>query len=58
MIKKQFTLYFEFFGKKQKTTIKAYNKELAIEALREKINIHRVEDVNDLEYLQRIFKIK
>ena len=44
---KEYTIYFEIFGKKMKTTIHALSEERAINILRSKINIDKVEEKID-----------
>ena len=62
-----YTLYFSIYGKKMKCQIDAYDREGAIELLRQKIVIHRVDEERepcldgndpDVEYLKSIFGIK
>jgi len=42
---KEYTIFFELFGKKMKTTIHALSEERAKERLKEKIIFHKVEEV-------------
>lgn len=57
---KEYTIYFEIFGKKMKTTIHALNEERAINILRSKINIDKVEEKIDrqeqMKHTDRIIK--
>lgn len=58
-----FTIYFELYGKKMKTDIEAFSREDAINRLKNKIIIHRVdqeiaEGDNDVEILKSILGMK
>lgn len=58
-----FTIYFELYGKKMKTDIEAYSREDAINRLKNKIIIHRVDEEiaegeNEVERLKNILGIK
>lgn len=44
---KNYTLYFEVFGKKMKTQVMAESEEKAKEAIKNKIVFHKVEKSND-----------
>jgi hypothetical protein len=44
---KSYTIWFEFFGKKMKTTVLAQNQKEAREKLRDKIIIHQVRPSDD-----------
>lgn len=43
----RYVFYFEFFGKKMKTTIKATSKQEAESMLRSKINVLKVDEVKE-----------
>lgn len=43
----QYTIYFEIFGKKMKHTIFAFDQQQAVRLLKEKIVLHKVEQVPD-----------
>jgi hypothetical protein len=51
-----YTIYFEIFGKKMKTEINAQSEVQAIEKLKEKIIVHRVQETA-LQKLKNIFGI-
>lgn len=58
-----FTIYFELYGKKMKTDIEAFSREDAINRLKNKIIIHRVDEEiaegeNEVERLKNILGIK
>lgn len=55
-----FIIYFELFEKKMKCKIDAYNREGAIQKLKEKIIIHKVDIEEDqtLSDLKNMFGIK
>lgn len=60
---KEYTIYFEIFGKKMKHTIFAFDEQQAVRLLKEKIILHKVEQVPDktksdkfVDEFQRIFK--
>lgn len=58
-----FTIYFELYGKKMKTDIEAYSREDAINRLKNKIIIHRVDEEiaegeNEVERLKNILGMK
>jgi two-component SAPR family response regulator len=53
---KAYTLYFELFGKKMKTTIKAKSREDAIRVIKDSIIFHKVEALPD-ENLKNLFDI-
>ena len=42
----EYTIYFEFFGKRQKTNITAENEEMAMFKLRQKILQVKIEQIN------------
>ncbi len=42
---KEYTVYFEIFGKKMKTTVRAFNEEQAKAFVKNKIVFHKVEKV-------------
>ena len=44
-----YRIYFEFYGKKMMTSITAKTKQEAINQLRHKIEIHKVENLNKPE---------
>jgi hypothetical protein len=44
---KQYTIYFEIFGKKMKTTLSAFDEEQAVRLLKEKIVFHKIEQTPD-----------
>jgi hypothetical protein len=51
-----YTIYFEIFGKKMKTEINAQSEVQAIEALKEKILVYKVEETA-LQKIKNIFGI-
>ena len=55
-----YTIYFELYDKKMRCQIDAYSREGAIQALKDKIIIHRVDvDENQtVEFLKNMFGIK
>jgi hypothetical protein len=54
---KTYTIYFELFGKKMKTTVEAENVDQAKRKIKDKIVFHKVEENNPFEYLKNIFGI-
>jgi len=44
---KEYTVYFEIFGKKMKTTVMAFNEEQAKAFVKNKIVFHKVEKVKE-----------
>jgi hypothetical protein len=55
---KSFRIHFELFSKKMKTTIKARNKQEALNILKDKIIIHKVEEQDDtLNRLKDMFNM-
>lgn len=55
---KQYTIYFEIFGKKMKTTIYADSIADAKNKLKEKIIFHKIEENNPIDFLQNLFGMK
>ena len=55
---KQYTIYFEIFGKKMKTTIYADSEIEAQNKLKDKIIFYKIEENNPIDFLQNIFGIK
>lgn len=55
---KQYTIYFEIFGKKMKTTIYADSKIEAQKKLKDKIIFYKIKENNPLDFLQNIFGMK
>lgn len=55
---KQYTIYFELFGKKMKTTIEAISEAEAKNKLKEKIIFHKIEEYDALDFLKNIFGMK
>ena len=55
---KEYTIYFEIFGKKMKTTIYADSISEAKNKLKEKIIFHKIEENNPIDFLQNIFGMK
>ena len=55
---KTYTIYFEIYGKKMKTTVYADNPTDAIEKFKNKINFIKVEQENNIDFLKNIFGIK
>ena len=53
---KEYTIYFEMFGKKMKTSIIALSEEMAKDRLKEKIIIHKVEEIKKNTDMNDIFK--
>jgi len=53
-------IYFELYGKKMKCTITAESKEDAVNILKDKIKVVKIEVAhnNGLEYLKNMFGIK
>jgi hypothetical protein len=54
---KTYTIFFEIFGKKMKTTVEAENIEQAKIKIKEKVVFHKVEKNNTFEHLKNIFGI-
>lgn len=59
---KNYTIYFELYGKKMKTTVSAESKEKAKDVVRNKIYFHIVEEIkppppNDSDVVNDIFGI-
>jgi len=52
----KYTIYFELFGKKMKTTVDAKSIEDAKQQVINKILFHKVEQ--DIDFLKNIFNIK
>jgi hypothetical protein len=53
-----YTIYFELFGKKMKTTIRAKSRSDAMEAIKDKIVFHKiVETDSKADELRKIFGI-
>ena len=51
----KYTVYFEIFGKKMKTTTEALSPTAAKEQVRNKIIFHKIEPENDIwDYLNKI----
>lgn len=44
---KTYTIYFELFDRKMKTSVEAKSKEQAKQILKDKIIFHKIEGVND-----------
>lgn len=56
---KDYTVYFVFYGRKMKTTIKANSISDAQSKIRAKIDfIKTIEEKNDVDFLKGIFGIK
>lgn len=51
----EYKIYFELYGKKMQTVIKADNKEQAKEKIKSKIIFHRIEESNSDENFMNIF---
>jgi hypothetical protein len=52
---KTYTVYFELYGKKMKTSIEAVDKSDAMDRIRKKIIFNKVEmDIEDYDYEQAI----
>ena len=52
---KQYTIYFEIFGKKMKTTIQANSELDAKQKLKDKIVFHKVEEFDFIDSFRKIF---
>lgn len=55
---KQYTIYFELFGKKMKTTIEANSEVEAKNKLKEKIIFHKIDEYDPLDFLKNILGFK
>lgn len=55
---KTYTIYFEIYGKKMKTTVEALNENDAKAKVKNKINFIKVEQENNIDFLKNIFGIK
>jgi hypothetical protein len=53
---KSYTIWFEFFGKKMKTTVVAQNQKEAREKLRDKIIVHQVRPSDD-DFVKDFFDV-
>ena len=54
----KYTIYFELFGKKMKTTVDAKSIEDAKQQVRNKILFHKIEPDENIDFLKNIFNIK
>ena len=54
----KYTIYFELFGKKMKTTIDAKSIEDAKQKVKDKILFHKIEPDENIDFLKNIFNIK
>lgn len=52
-----YTIYFEIYGKKMKTTVQARNETEAKETIKNKIKFIKIVKDNDIDFLKRIFGI-
>ncbi len=57
---KPYTVYFEIYGKKMKTTVHAKSEAEAVSRVREKLVIHKVKSEDDgaVDYLMNMFGMK
>ena len=55
---KEYTIYFEIFGKKMKTTIYADSEIEAKNKLKEKIIFYKIKENNPIDFLQNLFRMK
>lgn len=55
---KKFKIYFEFYGKKMRTTVKAKDAKEAEQIVKNKINIKQVVAEDEVDFLKNIFGIK
>lgn len=54
----KYTIHFELFGKKMKTTVDARSIEDAKQQVRNKIVFHKIQPEENIDFLKNIFNIK
>jgi hypothetical protein len=53
----KYKIYFEFFGKRFKTEMQSDDKEAILKYLSTRINIEKIEPLNDTEVFDRLMDI-
>lgn len=54
---KNYKIYFEVYGKKMKTTVKANNERDAKELVKNKIKFIKITETENIDFLKNIFGI-